>query len=212
MVVEKSFFELMGYGISVQGKNIIPVKLRADETEGKLLLRIMEDGKDDREEEVCGPREGKFFPFCVDGIALTCELPDGVLHYKPEAREMTQRINPWISVWDGDIIRLQKDYAEHNLSPVCLELASERGEDWYDWYTIDNAAAMLFFELPHVFQPDMLSVVNLLNCFCGEYVEKVGLHADNLIDRYRENYRRSCWEPESDTAESSTTRLLNNRA
>lgn len=200
MIVDKNFMELISHGITLQDKSVIPIALHADEREGRLRLRIMADGEAPWEEEVGGPCDptGRFFSFCLDGTAMTCELPDGILHVTPDVGDQVQDINPWIQVLDGKVLRIQRAYAEQNLSPACLDLASKAGEAWYDWYITDEAHTMPLFELPALFGVEFQNISNHLSHSCPAYIARMGLTADNLMDVFVQNYHRHIWRPAAD--------------
>ena len=47
---------------------------------------------------------------------------------------------------------------------------------------------MLFFELPAIFNVNMMECVNNLSCYCPDYMSEMNINSKNYIKEFRKNY------------------------
>ena len=96
-----------------------------------------EDGfLDVKEAEVTVPREeGKrFYELECRGTVLVWDSFDLRHKTKPNvAEEDWKEVNPWIWVVPCEVLRVEKEYAEHNLSADCLEYGIYDNAGYYVW-------------------------------------------------------------------------------
>ncbi|MDO4531897.1 MAG: hypothetical protein Q4C06_07950, partial [Bacillota bacterium] len=66
-------------------------------------------------------------------------------------------VNPWVSFAEGFLFRVEKEYAEHNLSGECLDYAAltRKDDGYYYWEMQKGHHAVVLAELRTLFWPDV---------------------------------------------------------
>lgn len=122
------------------------------------------------------------------------------------------------NVKNAKALRVEKEYAEHNLSEDCLAYAFCEPEGYYIWNIEDYRAVPVFFELRSLFHWDvydengLLKYDHVLNDWfedlkfhCPRYCEKKGLDGylsdegeenDHLCQKVMHLQKKEFWEPE----------------
>lgn len=96
-------------------------------------------------------------------------------------------INKSIKIVENDVIRITKKFAENNLSKTCLKMADVVKDTHYEW-GFEAGVHMLFFELPAIFNVNMMECVNNLSCYCPDYMSEMNINSKNYIKEFRKNY------------------------
>lgn len=215
LLYRMQLIELMGKGLSVNDISYIPEEVKV--YEDRIWFRISRgaDGDLVSQEIVCPRSAGeRTVSFTVCGQALLWDVADRALRFSP-AFDPTAcaALNPWVSILDSRVVRVEREYALHNLSPECLAYAFADNGDSFDWCIADFSCSPLVFELNPVFwsaynalsgtylSAHVQDNFNLLSMYAASFGIHAGLNADNFIERYKQQAVRPLWEPDTSTAE-----------
>ena len=168
------------------------------------------------EEEVTIPREeGKrFYEVECRGNTLVWDSFELRHNTKPVvAEEEWKEINPWVWGVANKAVRVEKEYAEHNLSEDCLMYAVYDEAGYYVWNTAENAHLPLCFELRDILMfaecdeegvlaltPELWSTQAKMELYTNTYCKNKGLldyhgkSREKLI-RLTELKKKELWEP-----------------
>ncbi|MBR5590139.1 MAG: hypothetical protein IKW40_01260 [Anaerotignum sp.] len=168
------------------------------------------------EEEVTIPREeGKrFYEVECRGNTLVWDSFELRHNTKPVvAEEEWKEINPWVWGVTNKAVRVEKEYAEHNLSEDCLMYAVYDEAGYYVWNTEENALFPLCFELRDILMSaecdeegvlvqtftlmDTLAKMNRYNSVYCKNKGVFGYFSDNkeTLIRLTELKKKELWEP-----------------
>ena len=129
-------------------------------------------------------------------------LPDG-------EGELMVEYNPYVKAFDNGELRIEKEYAEHNLSRKARGYAYRVTDEFYSWNYKDNSELPVLFEMPSVFEqireqatysslnPDAYNLYGKLSVFCYIYYVYADVDDENFNEKYSENMSRTLWQPEN---------------
>ncbi len=100
-----------------------------------------------------------------------------------------QHINKHIKIVDDEILVITLKFAENNLSKACLDVADFKTDKHYEWTMGDNAYAVLY-ELPTIFNIDLVYIYLRLPHYCYEYMRKKGITGDNFEAQFNKNCKK----------------------
>lgn len=100
-----------------------------------------------------------------------------------------ENINKSVKIIDKDTLRITKRFAENNLSKECLKYAELVTDEYYFWSFEDYAYAVIF-EIPKIFEMDYMFIVQMLSTYCGDYIKDKKLCFDILMTTFNKNYSR----------------------
>lgn len=97
------------------------------------------------------------------------------------------KINRSVKIVGNNLI-ITKAYAEKNLSSNALALA-ERVSTHYSW-VLGKTSAVVFFELPKLFEANFYSILPMLTNYCMSYVKAMGLNDNVIYSKFLDNYNK----------------------
>lgn len=213
LVRERNMIELMGRAVSVYDNVYVPVKINIFEDKWQFVFNKFEgeDATDFTEYslEVAGTPEQEKVAIILDGIEFVWDDYEEFFRWKPfEEAESKRKFNDYVEYFSNGELRVQKDYAEHNLSPEALEFAWYKCEQYYSFNVHDGTYAPVLFEIPSIFdkkeryeasrfkyfQAEAGSVVGDLLCV-QRYIDKKypDKSVPNMYKVYEDNEQRELW-------------------
>ena len=99
------------------------------------------------------------------------------------------KIHQSIGINDEEWLRVTKNFAEKNLSNLCLKLADYKNSKYYEW-ELENSGQAVMFELPQIFQKSFYQMINELSIGCPEYLVELKLSTQEVANLYIENSKK----------------------
>ena len=150
--------------------------------------------------------------FEIDGHTLWWDIRDAVLRYRPLVDWSKKiEIKDWFHIVLGEAIWVEKEHAEHNLTPDCLSYAYNDEEGNYIWtmadgsdFTVKIELARLIAEYENTSEEDMKKQMHYIhqhslvfNNFYAEGFEEKYEYWENDRRQIRfisDFYKREMWE------------------
>ena len=213
LVREHNMIELIGSGVSVYDSVYVPVKINIFEDKWVFIFNKFEgdDSADFTEYslEVPGTPHQETVTITLDGVEFVWDDYDGFFRWNPFEEAVPERkFNDYVEYFSNGELRIQKDYAEHNLSPEALECAWNKCDEYYSFNVHDGTYAPVLFEMPSLFdkkekfqasrfkyfQAEKGSVVGVLLCV-QRYLDKKfpDKSVPSLYLVYEQNEKRELW-------------------
>ena len=203
--------ELLGRSVTPGAFTVVPEEVKVYADRVWLQLSVCKDQNLTPVEIICPYEAGaRYASFEVEGLPLRWDLEDGVLRYDPTFDPAVRAdLNPWLSILDSRVIRVEREYALHNLSEACLAYAFRDNGDSFYWCIQDHSCMPVVFELNPVFweayhvlsetilSPHVQDLYSLLSAYSSSYCNVIGLTTDNFIDICLAQKNRSPWEPKN---------------
>ncbi len=155
-----------------------------------------------------GKHKNMIFQTSVDNLPITVNLETGVIK---RIRDLNTESDPsqpeqdksclgpdgisikdsdslrFVSIENRDILRVSKDFAEKNLSPVCIGMADGKTDTLYKW-TFEETAYAVVFELPALFEVKGAALMGKMLLYCPQYFIQVGIHgSEDIPPAYEQN-------------------------
>ncbi len=156
---EKPLYELTSFDtiaryLYINDKSYIidGVKQYASKTVISLLIGSKDEGGfiQSKAQSITVPysAENHLAPFEFDGLSFLWDSRDNALRYRPEV-DWTKKfeINKYFYIIDDNIAWAEKNYAERNLSDLCLSYSYTDEDGNYCWSKIDQTSVTVFMEL-----------------------------------------------------------------
>lgn len=206
-----NIFDLMGKAFTVNEKNYVPLQI--DIFEKGIVIECNVGKGDENEltkETIISSFAGndRLEPIEVNGRTIFWDKVDEVFRWNPE-KPATQcdNINKWITIWDNGEMRVEKEYAEHNMSPEALEYAFFKGDEYYSWNLDDYSFAPVLYELSSQFSkflnsetlidPNANNVINYVCFYTSSYCELLDCKTpEEHLEKYKTYYYKKLWEAE----------------
>ncbi len=147
----------------------------------------------------------------IENVKFTWDDEDTFFRWIPYGEaESCRKFNNWIEYFTNGELRIQKEYADHNLSPQAIEYAFYTCDEYYSWNVWDGSYAPIMFEIPAVFDKiegnalfeyfaaDMIKAVRDLS-YTDRYYEKklTGMSIPMMYEEYQKNEKRTLWKPDN---------------
>ncbi len=213
LVRENNMIELIGSGVTVYDNVYVPVKINIFEDKWVFIFNKFEgeDSTDFTEYtlEVQGTPQQETITITLDGVEFVWDDYDMFFRWNPFEEAVPERkFNDYVEYFLNGELRIQKDYAEHNLSPEALECAWYKCDDYYSFNVYDGMYAPVLFEMPSLFdkkerfqasrfkyfQAEAGSVVSDILCV-QRYLDKK--YPDKTVPQlygiYEQNEKRDLW-------------------
>jgi hypothetical protein len=144
----------------------------------------------------------------VEGNEFVWDDEETFFRWIPYGEPMVERkFNNWVEYFENGELRIQKEYADHNLSHEAIEYSYYGCEDYYSWNVWDGSYAPVMFEIPSVFDKtegnsrfeyfmaDMHKATSDLS-YTNRYYEKRfhGMTVSMIFAEYQKNQNRVLWE------------------
>jgi len=213
LISHMDLIELLNKAVTPGKITFIPQELKIYSDRIWMKLAVAEDmNEDTRTAEITAPyTEGaQYVPFVLEGQELRWDMDDATLRYDPVFDPAVEgKINPWVSILDSRVIRVEREYALHNLSEKCLAYAFRDNGDSYDWCIQDHSTGPVVFELNPIFwqvydvfsetylSPHWQDLYQILGVYASSYCRDMGLTVDGFLDACLAQKARHLWEPEN---------------
>lgn len=213
LIKHLQFIELLGKGLTIDDVSYIPedVKVYSDLLFLRIL-RITNQNSSTLEFNIPLTVDARFVPICADETKLRWDIADDALRFSPSFNPSIEaKLNPWVSILDSRVIRIDREYALRNLTPACLRYCFSEDQNNFDWCITDYSCIPVVFELLPLFE-EMYNVFSdtylsahvqenfsLLSMHAHSYLESADLTADNFIELYLIQKKRSLWTPDPPT-------------
>ncbi len=204
--------QLMGKAITVNNITYVPIELImfADRYEIKFNKFIDLDNFEEIK-LVADNTVGQLIPIKDGDITFFWdELNKSFRTIPEEEGELWMEFNPWVKAYSNGELRIEKEYAENNLSRKARSFAYRKTDEFYSWNYGDNSEIPVLFEIPSVFKslnsegeystlnPDFYNIYGKIDFYCYTYYVYADLDDENIMERYKENLNRKLWQPEAE--------------
>lgn len=200
-IKEYNVFDIGHKAIYTKGYGYIPTRIAYYEDRIEFCFnRYGEDGN----EVVFTPSairtDDRLLPFEIDGVTFCWDTVDMAIRRKCQPEGEAEDLIPSVHFYPNEVMTMDKEFAERELSPLALSYATFDGEK-YVWYYPDGSATPAVFEIPRLFlvfnevdrhplSADFLSVNNNLMTFTPSYIETAGLESEKIMRIYEEHLER----------------------
>lgn len=209
LITHLQFVEVAIKALTAGGVTCVPeeVKVYRD----RVWLNVSEevDFEMVSREFTCPLEEGqRYVSFELGGQTFRWDVLDQTLRFTPDFDPgVCVAISPQVCVLDSRVLRVEKEYALHNLSERCLAYAFAEHEDSFDWCIPDRSCVPVVFELNSLFYEKVgVCIGSYLNyhvqdnysfllAFAMTYCDWVGINANNLREIYKNQLSRTLWSP-----------------
>ena len=181
LIRKLDFINLMCFAFGVRNKTFCVDELKEFEDRTEIVVKILEDyGEIERTESAVVPhQEGqRYDPVTLEGENFRWDRADGCLRFCPAVQETAEdlAVAKPVRMLQNLVLRVDKAFAEENLSPACLEYACNCSEAGYDWCVVDKSYCTVVYELK-LAQTDVDHQKNLLDLqfHCDHYCVSSGL-------------------------------------
>lgn len=210
-VREIQMIELMGRAITVGEKTFVPLHICIYEDSLVFEFDVYEKDATDKsgatKQSFTFPTtENRLVPIEFDGVEFFWDLQDDAFRWHPrKAPEEAHEVNAWISAFDNGDFRIEKAYAEHNLSKKALAYAYKSDDTYYYWNMDDRSHFPVIYEIPGAFKehlnteclldPNTVHVINQIAFFANSYSIDEPADFKEILKQYTERYKKELWTP-----------------
>ena len=213
VVKEYTMMELMGRAISTIDAVYVPVGITVfQDNRWKFEFNKFNDDEMSSEcEHFVVEKQGTFqdeqITIVIDGIEFNWDVQDEFFRWIPfgEAKKAIE-FNPWIEYFSNGELRIQKDFAEHNLSAAALDYAFYSCDEYYSWNVSDGSYAVVMYEIPSAmatidsdeliktFEVEINRAVRDIS-YVDKYYNKelTDMTVGMMYERYEQNRQRTLW-------------------
>lgn len=86
-----------------------------------------------------------------------------------------QDVNRSVKIIDNVYLRVTKNFAEKNLTKICLKYAEISNSKYYEW-SFEDFAFCVIFEIPSCFDMDFETLAKKMGIFCLDYLKERNLN------------------------------------
>lgn len=212
-----TMMELMGRAISTPEAVYVPVGITVfEDNRWKFEFNKFNDDEMSSEcehfvVEKQGTLQDEQIPIVIDGIEFNWDVQDEFFRWIPFGEpQKAIEFNPWIEYFSNGELRIQKDFAEHNLSDAAREYAFYSCDEYYSWNVSDGSYAVVMYEIPtamttidsdeiiKTFEVEINRAVRDIS-YVTKYYDKelTDMTVGMLYKRYDQNTQRTLWMPEN---------------
>lgn len=212
-VREIQMTELMGRAITVAEKTFVPLHICIYEDSLVFEFDVYEKDATDKsgatKQSFTFPTtENRLVPIEFDGVEFFWDLQDDAFRWPPrKAPETAHEVNAWISAFDNGDLRIEKAFAEHNLSKKALAYAYKSDDAYYYWNMDDCTHFPVLYEIPGVFKshfgkntlldPDIITVINQIAFYANSYSLDEPADFKDILTLYNERRKKTPWTPDA---------------
>ncbi len=217
LVREYTMFDLMGRAVCVYDRVYVPVRVAVFEDKWIFEFNKFEDADStdftSYSLEVAGTPTQETVSITLDGAEFIWDDYDGFFRWAPfEEAVLERKFNTYMEYFSNGELRIEKEYAEHNLSPEALHCAWYKGDTYYSWNVHDGMYAPVLFEMPALFDKKERYETSRFEYFQAEMGSAVGdlLRIRRYLEQkypnksvpelyaiYEQNENRVLWEPDN---------------
>ncbi len=218
LIKKYTLFELMGRAIATREKSYVPTSLKMYEDKCCFEFNAFENEDNEDNNFVQYKCEAPYTPgqqavsIIIDGIEFVWDVEDEFFRWVPfDEPQKAIQFNQWIEYFSNGELRIQKEYAEHNLSDGALGYAFYSCDEYYSWNADDGSYAPVMYEIPSamktvdtggiikLFEVDVNRAVRDLS-YVNKYYEKecTDMNIGMLYAQYEKNKQRVLWEPDNE--------------
>lgn len=206
--------ELVGKAVTLDGITYVPMEYKQYEDRIEIAFSAVASASDfdvkPTEMRICAeiPATERRVPFVLGEKEVFWDLEDQTIRYVPDYDPAAcVEVTPWISVLNQRVIRIEKTYAEHNLTNWCLEYAYLEQDGYYYWNILDYSVVPVIWELCKEFYEHcggeksgahVQDISSNVSMYAPSYAKKIGFTADNFIDMYFDNWKKPLWMPDGE--------------
>lgn len=217
-VKEYGMIELMGRAISTPVAVYVPVRITVykDRWEFEFNKSRGDEITSDFENcivQVPDTSDAEKISITLDGIEFVWDEFDGFFRWVPFGEAQSERkFNNYMEYFSNGELRINKEYADHNLSDEAKQYCCLKCDDYYCFNVHDGSYAPVLFEMPSLFdkkekfmasrfeyfQAEKGSAANGIMC-TNRYIHQKfpGQSVPELYRIYDENEQRVLWEPDN---------------
>lgn len=209
-----SMIELLRRGADSGNFSFLPTLVETYSDRVEISLSVVNAtagfGEDPRELQLSLPTaEGqRMLPFNVDEITLFWDTEDTIMRLHPSPCDKFVELTQWVRAYEEGELRVDRAFAEKNLTPEALEYAYMSNAEYYSWNWRDHSASPVIFELAPIFS--QLSGLELghpmctaeetiasnLSFYTPSYCRKRSLAYDDLPTAAHSSLHRTLYAPD----------------
>ncbi len=215
VVKNYTMMELMGRTISTPEAVYVPVKITVfEDNRWKFEFNKFNDDAMSSEfehfvVEKQGTLQDEQISIVIDYIEFNWDVQDEFFRWIPFGEPKKAIVfNPWIEYFSNGELRIQKDFAEHNLSTAARDYAFYSCDEYYSWNVSDGSYAVVMYEVPSAMTTiDSDEIVKTFEVEINRavrdisyvnkyyYKELTDMTIEMMYARYKQNKQRTLWKP-----------------